>query len=630
MRNPLPLMTPALPTLQQQAQRLRLLIPRMPIPRIVQQLIVQAPETQETKDQASQDQALTDQAPTAEAMTTPALNGTAFPSKLTEGKPTRSPLLPATPGGDSTDKAATIRVRLGCALLTALLWWLPGQQAGWFALGWIALTPLFWALHDLDGRARWRLGHLTGWLSYALINWWIIPTITKASPVIGIPAPLGALLGVLAVTFIALVHSSIVAGCAWLWNPRASWVQRAPWALPVLIALLWACLDALRYETQLAHGWGALAYTQWRDTALLQSAAYIGQHGLSALCVWFATSLALWIRRGDVFLWRAPVAVFILLHGWGAYRLTLPFSPRPPLRVLLVQTNIPSWRKNAESSAESPYAQAMRLTHEGVQAAAARTGGSLTGGNLIGAFDLIVWPETTAIVWQPKGRNRFLREGALGTEMAGLDALARELKTPILFGAHRAVSREELYNTAVLITPNGEESFSAKQHLVPFGERAPYNEYLPFLRALAPSPEITPGVQTQTLAFNRPSTGERLVAGCVICFESCFRYPARRLAKDGAQLIVVMTNDEWFSGTNSPWEHAAMATVRAVENRAAVVQVANAGYSFVVDPYGRFVVNSDNTLSGPQAVPDRKSGPPTQALSTFGVAQALPATVSLP
>lgn len=500
------------------------------------------------------------------------------------------------------------RARWLGVFLTAFLWWVAGQKVGWFALGWIALTPLLWALSDLDGRARWRLGYAGGWLLYAAVNWWIIPTIAKASPLIGIPSFFGALLGMVAVTLIALIHGSLVAVCAWVWDTRGALARRAPWSLPVVFAVLWACLDAARYETQLAHGWGALAYTQWRDTALLQSAAVVGQHGLTALCVWFAASFALWLRRGDAILWRAPVAVFLLLHAWGAYRLAQARNSRPPLRVLLIQTNVPSWRKNDESGGESPYAQAWRLTRAGARR---------------GQFDLIVWPETTASLWQPPGAQRFLRDRERGAEMRGLDALCQELQTPMLFGAHRWVSPDELYNTAVLLTPSGEESFSAKQRLVPFGERASYSEYLPFLKRLSPSPEITPGTRTQTLSFRLPRTGERLTLGNLICFESCFRYPAHRLARDGAQLLVTMTNDEWFAGTNSPWEHAAMATVRAVENGAAVAQVANAGYSFVVDPYGRFVVNRDNTVPATQMTA-------AQGLSTFGVAEALPVTVPLP
>jgi apolipoprotein N-acyltransferase len=74
----------------------------------------------------------------------------------------------------------------------------------------------------------------------------------------------------------------------------------------------------------------------------------------------------------------------------------------------------------------------------------------------------------------------------------------------------------------------------------------------------------------------------------------------------GAQALINLTNDEWFSGTNAPWEHAAMAAVRAAENGVPVAQAANAGYSFVIDARGRFVMRSE-----------------------FGKAQAIPFSISL-
>jgi apolipoprotein N-acyltransferase len=72
-----------------------------------------------------------------------------------------------------------------------------------------------------------------------------------------------------------------------------------------------------------------------------------------------------------------------------------------------------------------------------------------------------------------------------------------------------------------------------------------------------------------------------------------FRATCRELRAAGAQLFFVLTNDEWFAGSEAPWQHAAMSAVRAVENNVWVAQSANGGYSFAVDPKGRFVVKSN-------------------------------------
>lgn len=611
------------------------------------------------------------------------------------------------------------RVRLMCACTSAVLWWAAGQSWGLFALGWIALVPLFWALLGCSGRARLRLGFTTGCCAFAFINWWIAPTIARAAEAIGVPFWPGALLGVLAVALIACLHGSLVALIAWAWNPSACRDARGENARaenaggkrkqpgreiarqlfwPPAIALAWSLLDAARSETALAHAWGALAYTQWRDLALWQSAAVVGQHGLTFLCVWFAASLALWMRSGHAILWRLPVAVFVICHIWGARRLVqTPFLAQDAavrdaasgaidsrtalayeylgsaraasslenaragvanaahnakgLRVLLVQTDVPSLRK---SVADEPFRQAYALTR-----GAARRG----------EFDLIAWPETTATVSLPmrpsnttsiasemfgaRARSESLaarethfgdsqggatpsdvmqsdaaqsdaaREEAMGSANAGqmraLAALSRDLQTPILFGARDIRGDGENFNRAVILAPDGRFWSSAKERLVPFGERAPFARLFPFLHRLAPQPEVSDKGSARLLPLQfqpplskdgpRMSTYARDVAsakniqkaqakgvevpvGAIICFESCFRFPARRLGLAGAQVLFVLTNDEWFGGTDAPWQHSVMAALRAVENDVPVAQAGNGGFSFAVDRRGRFMVKS--------------------------------------
>ena len=601
-------------------------------------------------------------------------------------------------------------MRLMCAIATAVLWWAAGQGWGLFALGWIALVPLFWALCGCSARARWRLGFLTGACSFALINWWIAPTIAHAGIAIGVPFLPGALLGVFAVALIAVIHGSLVALISWLWNPpsrdqdaldgaNARGASRSktagrPAALelcwPLAIAGAWALLDAARSETPLAHSWGALAFTQWRDGALWQIASVVGQHGLTFLCVWFAASLALWMRNANPNAWRLPVAVFVACHCWGALRLAqTPFmaqdavpsttasalalpheysisarnlesaapSSAPSfttssattsaaedaaamatgargakgLRVLLVQTDVPSLRK---SEADEPFRQAYSLTRD-----AARRG----------AFDLIAWPETTATISLPSrsssersssevrasntARDEELASAFASThggQMRALAALSRDVETPILFGARDVQPDGENFNRAVMLAPDGRFWSSDKERLVPFGERAPFAEYLPFLHRLAPQPEVSANGKARLLPLPRPATSDvgasppsprmsthapgidapnfqkggangEVAVGAIVCFESCFRFPARRLKRAGARALFVLTNDEWFGGTDAPWQHSVMAAMRAVENDVPIAQAGNGGFSFAVDRCGRFMVKS--SLNQARALP---------------------------
>jgi apolipoprotein N-acyltransferase len=267
--------------------------------------------------------------------------------------------------------------------------------------------------------------------------------------------------------------------------------------------------------------------------------------------------------------------------------------------MLLVQTNVPSIRKNEDAAGiPSPFNQAYQLTRERltVDGADGRTG-----------YDLVLWPETTtglitaAIPGSPLNQPSPLSSeptpGKNGISIRGIEAgmiseLCRTHNVSILTGANNAGSGKDLYNLSVLVAPDGSAVASAKQRLVPFGERAPYAELLPFLARFAPEPPVVRGEQSEPLPLKVTGQNKAVPIGSLICFESCFPEPARPLRRAGAQLFAVLTNDEWAGGTTSPGEHAAMATVRAIENRVPVVQAANGGYSFVVDPCGRFVVKS--------------------------------------
>ena len=121
-------------------------------------------------------------------------------------------------------------------------------------------------------------------------------------------------------------------------------------------------------------------------------------------------------------------------------------------------------------------------------------------------------------------------------------------------------------------------------HLVPFGEYVPLSGVIGFVRGWAEFiAELEPG--TRTVVFPGPPAP----FGVVICYEGIFPELVRDFVRNGARLIVNITNDAWFGRTSGPLQHLAMYAFRAVEHRTAVVRAANTGVSAFVAPTGQIV-----------------------------------------
>jgi apolipoprotein N-acyltransferase len=486
------------------------------------------------------------------------------------------------------------RARLFCAAVTALLLWIPAQKWGLFPLAWFGLAPFLWACGDLPSRARFCYGWAAGFLFYALTNWWIAPTVVYGSPMIGAPKPLAVFLGIFAVSLIAAVHGSQFAVAAWLWDEKR-WRSQL-WLLPLIVAAWWMFFDYARCIPPLAHIWGALAFTQWRDTALLQILPFFGQHGLTALLVWCGASLALWYRtRTLAFL--SPVGALAVVHLLGSSAGSFFPDSSAGINTWLVSTNVPSLRKSGLTGGETPFAQAERLSF-----AQATPPGDIEPSVVPFPLvtNLVVWPETTLEFEDVEGR--FIQTGERLGQLTRIKSMlsARGYKVALLTGAQQRQiggESEKLFNTALLLTNRGQAQSAPKIRTVPMGEKAPFGDWIPFLRRFAPNPEITPGTEPKTLDLNGTPIGT------VICFESCFPDPARAVVKKGAKVLFVLTNDEWFKGTNAPWEHAAMAVIRAAENRVPVAQVANGGYTLLVDSRGRILHQSFGAGATPVTIP---------------------------
>jgi apolipoprotein N-acyltransferase len=141
----------------------------------------------------------------------------------------------------------------------------------------------------------------------------------------------------------------------------------------------------------------------------------------------------------------------------------------------------------------------------------------------------------------------------------------------------------QYFNSALLISPDGEvvETHS-KRHLVLFGEFIPFRKEFPFLGALAPIDDFTPGARDTI--FELPNGAKFAV---LICFEDTIPELSRRYVQEGADFLVNMTNDAWFGDSGQQRMHLNNARFRAIENGRALVRATNTGESCALGRTGR-------------------------------------------
>ena len=191
---------------------------------------------------------------------------------------------------------------------------------------------------------------------------------------------------------------------------------------------------------------------------------------------------------------------------------------------------------------------------------------------LHGRYDLIVFPESaldTDPETDPKLRDQ-------------LTAIAAEHGAAVLVNARTRSTNGRYRNTNRMYTPSGKLQGSySKQHLVPFGEYVPWRDELSFLPELRQVPyDFEPGnSRTMFHVAGHP-------IGSVICFESAFGPLVRDYVRDGAEMIVVSTNNRSYQRSANSEQHLALGQMRAAETGRPVLQASVSGISAIIDPDG--------------------------------------------
>ena len=350
--------------------------------------------------------------------------------------------------------------------------------------------------------------------------------------------------------------------------------RRSSQSLAASFPVAWMLVEGLRGSGEMGFPWFQPGYTQHAYVPLIQMASLGGVSLVTAwvLMVNVLVWRALWPRRADGTrgsrgLAAAGLALAVALPWlWGLRVLAAaPQAEGPRPVIALVQGNIAGEIKWAGRHQREILTRFLDLSARAVTTAPRPR--------------LLVWPETAT--------GSYLRRQVDQTIEVARFAVGAGV--PIFSGfpdyAIDSLGVTRDYNAAGMFLPNGSLGpIYAKRHLVPFGERMPFQSVLPWLGTLKfGQAEWTAG--KGTVLF--PGPGGRF--SCLICFESIFPDLSREDVLRGARWLLNITNDEWFGHSAAIYQHAAMAVFRAVENHVPLARCANTGLTMMVDAHGRVV-----------------------------------------
>lgn len=154
-----------------------------------------------------------------------------------------------------------------------------------------------------------------------------------------------------------------------------------------------------------------------------------------------------------------------------------------------------------------------------------------------------------------------------------------------------------------------------KIHLVPFAETVPGMEHFPSIRRIiAPVTMTLPGKPEQRPIRLETVVGKRHFGyrfGPSICFENKFACLQNRMARRGAQVLINISNNAWFSGSSGIDFLFHGARTRPVETRIPMILCSNSGETALLGGAGRVVDqlprDTESILFGSLSVPRNPS-----------------------
>ncbi|MEN8194572.1 MAG: apolipoprotein N-acyltransferase [Bacteroidota bacterium] len=489
---------------------------------------------------------------------------------------------------NSPEKKKKIHKQLLLGLLSGILIGLSFPPIPLPYLIFIGLVPYFIALQQREGLAEInRLTYFTAFFFNIITLYWVGGWLPNSDPFLMIAGT--TLFFFNPVVF--LIPSTLYYFATKVFNKNIALL---------LLPLFWVTFEYAYSITDFKFPWLTFGNSLPFFTSYIQIAEIIGVYGLTLLIIYsnvfIYRSIKAYLQGKRFDKTSISIALLILIIPiiYGHFRINTYSISENRISVGLIQPNLDPNEKWKAGNLEEQLDLYLDLSKEAISDGA----------------ELLIWPETALPVYLLSGRYPF--------EVRRLKEFVDTNNIPILTGMPDATffsNREEApedakpsgnsekvyvsYNSILLFNPNEiNVQKYGKMKLVPFGEKVPLVDLLPFLgdwiKWEVGISSWNTGQDTTVFEVKRKEKPAKVgkaeakaKVGGLICIESIYPGFTSAFVKKGAEFIAVVTNDSWYGDSSGPYQHKEISVLRAVENRRTVVRAANGGISCVIDPLGR-------------------------------------------
>jgi apolipoprotein N-acyltransferase len=441
------------------------------------------------------------------------------------------------------------------SLGTAILLTLSFPNFDLFLLAWIGLVPVLIVVARRPAPIRaFMLGWVSGSVFFYCSCYWLTHSMIHYG---GLPAPLA---------YVLLVPGALVVGLfPGLFALLVSVLVRR-WGNGGLVAapFIWPACEWFRLGVS-GQLWNALGYSQAYYPLLIQGASWGGVYAISFLITAVNVALTLLFLLKS---WKSLalsisiLLVVLIVIGTSTVQTTrsLTSESRGFLNVVAVQPNVPMTLVKSATETQELLDRHLSISTDGLQ--------SFNNDPLP---RLVIWPESPMNFTY--GSDRTL-QNLIGK-------FASENRTSVLLNSLERAQGDGAYNSAVLINEEGRQIAQYdKIRLMPFGEYVPLPHWLGGSLISGIVGDFTPGKRYALMPVANHQSA------VFICIESAYPSIARMLTKEGAEVLINISNDGYLGPTAVMRQHLANTVFRAVENGRPLLRVTNTGITAYISATG--------------------------------------------